>query len=387
MSQAKIQRITLHEVRVPVPRERVNCPEFSDRMLQQREPGGAYGGTVFFGDVPYFVVEVSSGSGPKGYSDSSRLATTAMLAAAARSMLGKTLDDISAERAMLDVTECEARENRIGHQYVHPCKCLETAALDWKARQLGVPLWRVLGAQVRDRVRVEYWSGFRTPQGAARVTADAVRLGFLGLKLKADTGLDVAGVTRAVFDTAGPDFHLNIDPNGQWRNVDDAVARAKAMLAVSGNVILEDPIYGDYAAVAEIRRRTGIPMGVTISQPAWMQRAIELDATDSFNIGGTWHQKLACARTATRMNKPFWIGSGLETGMCDLAAIHFGCTQPMCTIGSDLMGNLMREDDLLVSPIRFDRGHAIVPTAPGLGIDVDLDAVERYRVADPVVVE
>jgi len=38
----------------------------------------------------------------------------------------------------------------------------------------------------------------------------------------------------------------------------------------------------------------------------------------------------------------------------------------------------VREDDLIVEPIQFDDGSAIVPNGPGLGCELDLEAVERY---------
>ena len=51
-----------------------------------------------------------------------------------------------------------------------------------------------------------------------------------------------------------------------------------------------------------------------------------------------------------------------------------------CQLPSDIIGNLFREDDLIVRPIEFVDGAAIVPDAPGLGVELDREAVERYRV-------
>lgn len=381
-----ITRITGYPVRNPVPMERVNCPQFADHMLQRGGPGGSYGGSVFFGDVPFLVVKVETDGGPAGWGDSTRGIDEALFRQSARQLLGLTLDDIAADRPMLDVSEFVAAENRLGRQHVHPYKCLETAALDWKARCLELPLWRMFGRQVRDAVRVEYWSGFRTPEGAKAVARQGVARGHLGLKLKADLTVDIAGVTQAVFDAAGPNFQLNIDPNGQWPTFADALSRARAMRAVSANVLLEDPVYGNYEMCAQLRQQANITLGVTVTQADWVRQAHALRATDSFNLGGTWHQLLQSAALVEELGYPFWLGSGLECSFSDLASIHFACTRPGCTIGNDLIAHLMRADDLLTQPVAYRHGCAIVPERPGMGYEIDLDALERCRVGDPIVV-
>ena len=128
-------------------------------------------------------------------------------------------------------------------------------------------------------------------------------------------------------------------------------------------------------------------MGVTVQTPQQIEELVRLEACDAFNIGGTYGQIIACARAAANARRPVWIGSGCETGLSDLAAVHLGCTLGNCTVGSDLVGNLYRQDDLLVRPLEFVKGRVQVPEGPGRGIATDLDAIERYRVADPIVVE
>jgi L-alanine-DL-glutamate epimerase-like enolase superfamily enzyme len=43
----------------------------------------------------------------------------------------------------------------------------------------------------------------------------------------------------------------------------------------------------------------------------------------------------------------------------------------------------MREDDLIVEPIRIENGYAKVPDEPGLGVELDHGALEKYRAPDP----
>lgn len=380
----RIKRITAHPLRVTVPREVVNDPEFFDQMLHRYPNARDWSNkAVWFGDVPFYAVKVEGHGGPPGWADSSRVVDIDEFRGEAKRFIGRRLDEIDPHRDMIGI------DNKGGHatQWMYSCKCLEMAALDWRALNEEKPLWKLFGEKVRDALRVEYWSGFRTPAGAEKVAREAVAKGFIGLKLKANLDIDIGEVTKAVFRGAGPNFHLNIDPNGRWDTVENCVPRATAMVAVSRRVLLEDPIYGNYEALAAIRRHTGIVMGITVQWVADVERAMKLEAADTFNIGGTFHQMIAVANAAQRHGKPVWIGSGAETGLSDLMAAHLGVTLPNCTIGSDLIGNLVRADDLLVTPIRFDKGHAIVPDLPGRGIATDVDAIEHYRIGEPIVVE
>ena len=52
---------------------------------------------------------------------------------------------------------------------------------------------------------------------------------------------------------------------------------------------------------------------------------------------------------------------------------------PNCTLASDLRGNFVHEHSLLAEPLVRD-GCAVVPDKPGLGVELDEDAVQRYAV-------
>ncbi|MBI4531720.1 MAG: muconate lactonizing mandelate racemase, partial [Candidatus Latescibacteria bacterium] len=52
-----------------------------------------------------------------------------------------------------------------------------------------------------------------------------------------------------------------------------------------------------------------------------------------------------------------------------------------CTLSSDILHHLW-EDDLILTPITIVDGMAEVPMGPGLGVELDPEAVERYRVGE-----
>jgi hypothetical protein len=79
--------------------------------------------------------------------------------------------------------------------------------------------------------------------------------------------------------------------------------------------------------------------------------------------------------------KPFWlqmVGTGLTTALCaHLGAVLSHARWPAVTA----MNNYA--DDLLVEPLTIQNGYVEAPAGPGLGVTVDEDALERYRMSPP----
>ena len=69
----------------------------------------------------------------------------------------------------------------------------------------------------------------------------------------------------------------------------------------------------------------------------------------------------------------------MDLGIRDMSSVHAAAAAG-CELPSDIIGNILREDDLIVEPIAFEDGALVVPDAPGLGIELDGDALEKYRV-------
>ena len=75
---------------------------------------------------------------------------------------------------------------------------------------------------------------------------------------------------------------------------------------------------------------------------------------------------------------PGMIGSMSEFGIGTAAHIHPGVAASNVRPDSETCGFIHQAEDFSSSPLRFEDGHAFPPTAPGLGVDMNM--VERWRI-------
>ncbi len=69
----------------------------------------------------------------------------------------------------------------------------------------------------------------------------------------------------------------------------------------------------------------------------------------------------------------------MDLGVYDMASVHAAAAAG-CELPCDVIGHMFREHNLLKETIPFEDGCVVVPDAPGLGVELDMEAVEKYRV-------
>ncbi|MBM3459970.1 MAG: hypothetical protein FJX77_15725 [Armatimonadetes bacterium] len=77
-----------------------------------------------------------------------------------------------------------------------------------------------------------------------------------------------------------------------------------------------------------------------------------------------------------------WHGSGVDLGIRDMAYVHASFAAANCTLPGDMVGNYLREDDLIREPIPIRDGYVDLPERPGLGVELDREALQRYQIPD-----
>ena len=73
-------------------------------------------------------------------------------------------------------------------------------------------------------------------------------------------------------------------------------------------------------------------------------------------LAGTMAQFVAMSRLAGAAGMPIWHGSGVDLGLLDASYIHAAACAETCTLGSDIVGQMIREINLLRKPLRFANG-------------------------------
>jgi L-alanine-DL-glutamate epimerase-like enolase superfamily enzyme len=241
-------------------------------------------------------------------------------------------------------------------------------------------VWRLLGGKGRTRVGA-YASLLRIgrPDDVARVAAAAVERGYRAIKLHEYT-VEALAATRAA---VGPQVPIMLDTNCHWLTVEDAAAVARG-LKPHGLAWLEEPLFppDDFEGLARLRRDSGVPIaaGENLGNILDVRRICEAGAVDVVQpslakMGGITEIVKAIADARARgvrvvPHSPY-SGPALAANLHVLAA------------ADDEMLCEYRYGDLAVRPlgeaIVSRDGHIQVPDGPGLGIEVDLDAIAPYR--------
>ena len=162
-----------------------------------------------------------------------------------------------------------------------------------------------------------------------------------------------------------------------------AAARLAAELEPFGTVAnFEDPVLKDNLDWFRLlREKTWIPIALHLGAPAGVLAALKAEAVDYINLGGSALQVRQSAALAEAANVPVWVQmGGLCLGVKAAYSVHLQSTLANATLACDELP-FTRIADVCDGSLQVEAGHFLVPEGPGLGIHVDLDVVEKYRVA------
>ena len=269
-----------------------------------------------------------------------------------------------------------------------PYDGFETAIYDLVGKAREMPVYQLLGGAFRQRVAVDYWMGRRSVEEAKRIARVARERGFGGLKMKCAEEDPHVERVKAIREVCGSEFPIVLDPNQRFSNPAAALRIARG-LEDFGNIIFEDPMpRWNIDAYRFLRERTSIPIALHIHLPyaAHGQYAEELigaikaDAIDYLNVGGGLAAFQRLGTVAGLAGLPVWHGTEVDLGILDASYVHACAATEACTLASDIVGNFLREDDLLVQPLRYEAGEVLVPEGSGLGVELDEGALEKYSI-------
>jgi muconate cycloisomerase len=373
----RITNTDIWQVSVPTHPDAVNSPEWGDGSWE---------------DMSHVIIRVHTDEGVFGIGETHRGVSVGAVQAAADTLHGVDpmaicLQDIPLDADMgkfLVGWESEKYRPRL-HEINRPpgpaYLAFEVAIFDIVGKALGVPISRLLGGAYRPRVPVDFWFGRRNPADAGRLARKARDMGYHGLKMKNALEDPTVEQVEAITNAAGGDFQITIDPNERFYRPAEAIRLAKDLERFPNVAMFEDPMPKwnlDWYRL--FRQKTTIPVTLHLGTPQDVINAIKAEACDYMNLGGSMVNFVKCATIADAAGIPCWHGSGVDLGILEASYVHASSVARNCVLNGDIFGRLIRQHDLLATPLDISDGHATVPTGPGLGVDLDLAAVEHYQV-------
>ncbi|WP_439405345.1 mandelate racemase/muconate lactonizing enzyme family protein [Bradyrhizobium sp. DASA03076] len=276
---------------------------------------------------------------------------------------------------------------------------IDIALWDIKGKHFGVPACQLLGGAARKEVQAYATGLYRRrsgdplkylPEEAASYAAE----GFRAVKLKVGFGIEEdAAVTHAVREAIGGDVALMVDANHAY----DAVAAIRLGRLIERHDIswFEEPVPPeDVAGYRAVRSALSIPIAGGECEftrfgfrDLFASHALDIAQPDTCAAGGlTECKKIADMSEAfsVRYNPHVW-----GTGIAIAASLQLLAVLPSHTPTSLAPLEPMLEFDrtehpirqaILKEPIEHRNGIVRVPDDPGLGIEVDREAMARFVV-------
>lgn len=263
----------------------------------------------------------------------------------------------------------------------------EMALFDLMGKALGIPAWRLLGGgRFRGLVPVSRCSGRMSPVHAASTATECVAQGYSVLKMKATATDPLADRLAAIQDAVGDRLSIVVDPNQRFYRPAHLFAledelRDRGITNVQCYESPYDQTNLDWYVLA--RNKITTPLALHLESPSHVREAIKREACDWLNISGPMVNVYKLAAMAEAAGIPTWHGSGVDLGIAEAAHVHACASSRSMTLTSDICGETLRVNDLILDPLVIADGHVRVPEGPGLGVTLDEEAVERYRVRDP----
>jgi D-galactarolactone cycloisomerase len=275
---------------------------------------------------------------------------------------------------------------------------IDIALWDIKGKHFSAPVHQLMGGPVRTEVQAYATGLYRRKVGdplryLPEEAAGYVAEGFRAVKLKVGFGVaEDAAVTKAVREAIGPGIGLMVDANHAY----DAVAAIKLGRLIEPLDIgwFEEPVPPeDLAGHKAVKAALTIPVASGECEftrfgfrEVLVQGAMDIIQPDTCSAGGLSEcKKIAdmAAAFGIRYNPHCW-----GTGIGLAAALQLMGVLPTHTPTSLAPAQPIFEFDrtehpirqaILKEPIEHSRGVVTIPTGPGLGIEIDRDALARFR--------
>jgi muconate cycloisomerase len=297
-----------------------------------------------------------------------------------------------------NIVEAHARMDSVIKGYPYSKAALEIALYDVAARTLNCPVHILLGGRVRDKIPVTHSIGLLDIDVAEREAAIVAKEGIKTIKIKVgvDPQRDVEIVQR-IRDAVGPGVSLCVDANEGYKTPGEAIKTIRKM-EYCDLIYVEQPVSG-IERNAQVARSIDTPL--MLDESAWNShdviQIIEARAAEIVSIYTTKPGGLLRAMEVAAVCRAAGIicnvNGSVETGVGNLAnlqlaaaapSVVLSCVVPVSTPAEQQNGQIAGiyyADDLITEAMSFVDGAIELPNGPGMGIDIDVAKIGKFKVA------
>src|SRR5262245_60885498 len=367
--------------RAPLPIRRVDAIPVALPLAKPMKMAG-----VTIAHAENLLVRIEAADGTVGWGEAASAPTMTgdtlgSLVAAVRYLAPSLIDQDAWTRPAL----CGALHAALmGNTGAH--SAIEMALVDLTGHAAGLPAIELLGGAVRTEVAPMWLLGNGSPdQDIVEAHAkEREGFGFFKLKIGVKPLADEIAAAHAIRAALGPDVPLCADANC---GLTVAAARRYAEETRPANLMfLEQPLgHTDLSGLAALTRTAPIPIGADEG----IHSLHDIEAHAQAGAGGLSLKliklgglgaALEAGRLCERLGLAVNIAAKIaESSIASAATMHLACAVPTVDWGVSLT-HFYLTDDLVRQPLPLGQGVVALPTGPGLGIEVDEDAVARLRV-------
>ena len=281
-----------------------------------------------------------------------------------------------------------------GGSVEHAISGIDIALWDVFGKACGQPVARLLGGYYRDRVKPYGSILFEEPSLLRERLRQTVARGFKAIKLgwrpfgRRDSKYDEL-LMRTAREAVGPDVELMVDAGGSeqfWPHGYKWALETAKMLADYDVVWFEEALPpDDLEGYVELRRHAPLPIatGEVLTRRQsfvpWLERrAVDIIQPDCTKVGGLT-EAWRIAWMAYEHNVQ-WVPHGWNTALGLAADLHLSAAMPVARY-VEYLTPCVYLDELVTEPFRPDaEGYLTIPNRPGLGIELNREALKRFGV-------
>jgi D-galactarolactone cycloisomerase len=279
-----------------------------------------------------------------------------------------------------------------GGSLTHTISGIDIALWDILGQATAQPVGRLLGGRYRDRVRPYASILMEQPEPLAEHLRQIAARGFQAFKIgwgpfgRHSRTLDEQ-IVRAARDAVGPHAQLMVDAGGSdafWSNGLKWALRAADMLASYDVTWFEEPLNPDALDdFVLLRRQAPLPIagGEVLTRrqafAPWLQAgAFDIVQPDVTKVGGISEERRI--GWMAREHGARFIPHGWNTAIGLAADLHLASAFPDTDLVEYIDG-APYVDEIVTEPWRLgEDGMLAIPDSPGLGIQLDPDAIARF---------